>query len=133
MVDLDRDLLHCPQPNAGGDRSHHPILHLGAEPIAAGVGQLPHSWGWMPRMLVWDNESAVGQRHAERPQLSEAMYACRGTLHIRVPVPARAPEAKGRWNGPTAVWNEPATSRRVNRRRAAPMWRMPMIVAEVLR
>ena len=50
----------------------------------------------MPRALVWDNESAVGQWRAGRPQLTEAMNAFRGTLGIKV-IQCRPadPEAKG--------------------------------------
>jgi transposase len=50
----------------------------------------------VPRALVWDNESAVGQWRGGRPQLTEAMTAFRGTLGIRV-IQCRPadPEAKG--------------------------------------
>jgi transposase len=46
--------------------------------------------------LVWDNESAVGQWRAGRPQLTESMNAFRGTLGIKV-IQCRPadPEAKG--------------------------------------
>jgi transposase len=46
--------------------------------------------------LVWDNESAVGQWRAGRPQLTETMNAFRGSLGIRV-IQCRPadPEAKG--------------------------------------
>ena len=58
---------------------------------AAGSGS-----GAAPKALVWDNESAVGQWRAGRPQLTEAMNAFRGTLGIRV-IQCRPadPEAKG--------------------------------------
>ena len=62
------------------------------------VGQwaLISGWGRVPKALVWDNESAVGQWRAGRPQLTEAMNAFRGTLGIRV-IQCRPadPEAKG--------------------------------------
>jgi transposase len=52
--------------------------------------------GAAPKALVWDNESAVGQWHGGRPQLTEAMNAFRGTLGIRVvQCRPRDPEAKG--------------------------------------
>ncbi|MFC6023884.1 IS21 family transposase, partial [Plantactinospora solaniradicis] len=52
--------------------------------------------GAAPRALVWDNESAVGQWRAGRPQLTEAMNAFRGTVGIRVVQCQPAdPEAKG--------------------------------------
>jgi transposase len=52
--------------------------------------------GAAPKALVWDNESAVGQWRAGRPQLTEAMNAFRGSLGIRV-IQCRPadPEAKG--------------------------------------
>ncbi|WP_416382251.1 IS21/IS408/IS1162 family transposase [Nocardia transvalensis] len=54
------------------------------------------SWGRVPRTLVWDNESAVGQWRGGKPQLTDAMNAFRGTLGIKV-VQCRPgdPEAKG--------------------------------------
>jgi transposase len=50
----------------------------------------------VPRSLVWDNESAVGQWRGGRPQLTETMNAFRGSLGIRV-IQCRPadPEAKG--------------------------------------
>jgi transposase len=52
--------------------------------------------GAAPRALVWDNESAVGQWRAGKPQLTETMNAFRGSLGIRV-IQCRPadPEAKG--------------------------------------
>jgi transposase len=52
--------------------------------------------GAAPKALVWDNESAVGQWRAGRPQLTEAMNAFRGSLGVRV-IQCRPadPEAKG--------------------------------------
>jgi transposase len=64
--------------------------------LLAGQWQLLHAWGRVPRILVWDNESAVGQWRAGRPQLTEAMNAFRGSLGIRViQCRPRDPEAKG--------------------------------------
>lgn len=64
--------------------------------LLAGHWALISGWGRVPKVLVWDNESAVGQWRAGRPQLTEAMNAFRGTLGIRV-VQCRPadPEAKG--------------------------------------
>jgi transposase len=50
----------------------------------------------VPRALVWDNESAVGQWRGGRPVLTEAMNAFRGMLGTRViQCRPRDPEAKG--------------------------------------
>lgn len=64
--------------------------------LLAGQWALLAGWGRVPRALVWDNESAIGQWRGGRPQLSEAMNAFRGTLGIKV-VQCRPgdPEAKG--------------------------------------
>ncbi len=64
--------------------------------LLAGQWQLLAALGAVPRALVWDNESAIGQWRGGRPQLTEATNAFRGTLGIRV-VQCRPkdPEAKG--------------------------------------
>lgn len=64
--------------------------------LLVGHWTLISGWGRVPKALVWDNESAVGQWRAGRPQLTEAMNAFRGTLGIRV-IQCRPadPEAKG--------------------------------------
>ncbi|MFC6023869.1 IS21 family transposase [Plantactinospora solaniradicis] len=64
--------------------------------LLVGHWTLIFRWGRVPKALVWDNESAVGQWRAGRPQLTEAMNAFRGTLGIRV-IQCRPadPEAKG--------------------------------------
>ncbi|WLS43216.1 IS21 family transposase [Micromonospora profundi] len=64
--------------------------------LLAGHWTLISGWDRTPKALVWDNESAVGQWRAGRPQLTEAMNAFRGTLGIKV-VQCRPadPEAKG--------------------------------------
>ncbi|MFG3642529.1 IS21 family transposase [Micromonospora sp. NPDC047762] len=64
--------------------------------LLAGHWTLISGWGRVPKALVWDNESAVGQWRAGRPQLTETMNAFRGTLGIRV-IQCRPadPEAKG--------------------------------------
>jgi transposase len=64
--------------------------------LLAGHWQLIAELGAVPKALVWDNESAVGQWHGGRPQLTEATNAFRGTLGIRVVLcRPRDPEAKG--------------------------------------
>ena len=67
-----------------------------APDLLAGHWRLISGWGQVPRALVWDNEGAVGQWRAGRPQLSEAMNGFRGTLGIKV-IQCRPadPEAKG--------------------------------------
>ncbi|MEV0006486.1 IS21 family transposase [Micromonospora sp. NPDC050980] len=64
--------------------------------LLGGHWTLISGWGRVPKALVWDNESAVGQWRAGRPQLTETMNAFRGTLGIRV-IQCRPadPEAKG--------------------------------------
>ncbi|HEV8561444.1 MAG TPA: IS21 family transposase [Actinophytocola sp.] len=52
--------------------------------------------GAAPRVLVWDNESAVGQWRGGRPALTAAMHAFRGTLGVSVlQCRPKDPEAKG--------------------------------------
>ncbi|MEV5831963.1 IS21 family transposase [Nocardia sp. NPDC052112] len=64
--------------------------------LLAGHWALLSGWGRVPRALVWDNESAIGQWRGGRPQLTEPMNAFRGTLGIKV-IQCRPgdPEAKG--------------------------------------
>jgi transposase len=64
--------------------------------LLAGHWALLSGWGRVPRVLVWDNESAVGSWRGGRAQLTETMNAFRGTLGIAV-VQCRPadPEAKG--------------------------------------
>ncbi|MBF6271703.1 IS21 family transposase [Nocardia farcinica] len=64
--------------------------------LLAGHWKLICGWGRVPRTLVWDNESAVGQWRGGKPQLTEPMNAFRGSLGIKV-VQCRPgdPEAKG--------------------------------------
>ncbi len=64
--------------------------------LLAGHWALINGWGRVPKALVWDNESAVGQWRGGKPQLTEAMNAFRGTLGIKV-IQCRPadPEAKG--------------------------------------
>jgi transposase len=64
--------------------------------LLAGHWTLLSRWGRVPKTLVWDNESAIGQWRAGKPTLTEAMNAFRGTLGINV-VQCRPgdPEAKG--------------------------------------
>jgi transposase len=52
--------------------------------------------GVVPKMLVWDNESGIGQWRGGRPQLTAAMNAFRGVLGVRVLQCRPAdPESKG--------------------------------------
>jgi transposase len=61
--------------------------------------------GAVPRALVWDNESAVGQWRGGRPVLTEAMNGSRGMLGITV-IQCRPVTPKPRaWSsGPTDTW-----------------------------
>lgn len=64
--------------------------------LLAGHWRLISGWGRVPKILVWDNESAVGQWRGGKPALTEAFNAFRGTLGIRV-IQCRPadPETKG--------------------------------------
>lgn len=64
--------------------------------LLAGHWALISGLGRVPKALVWDNESAVGQWRGGKPVLTEAMNAFRGTLGITV-IQCRPadPEAKG--------------------------------------
>jgi transposase len=64
--------------------------------LLAGHWALISAAGRVPKALVWDNESAVGQWRGGKPVLTEAMNAFRGTLGIKV-IQCRPgdPEAKG--------------------------------------
>ncbi len=67
-----------------------------APDLLAGHWALLSGLGAVPKALVWDNESAVGQWRGGRPQLTEAMNGFRGTLGVKV-IQCRPadPEAKG--------------------------------------
>jgi transposase len=67
-----------------------------APDLIAGHWVLLSRLGAVPKALVWDNESAVGQWRGGRPQLTNAMNAFSGSLGIKV-VQCRPadPEAKG--------------------------------------
>jgi transposase len=64
--------------------------------LLAGHWALISRLGRVPKALVWDNESAVGQWRGGKPVLTEAMNAFRGTLGIKI-IQCRPadPEAKG--------------------------------------
>ena len=67
-----------------------------APDLLAGHWALISGLGAVPRALVWDNESAVGQWRGGRPVLTEAMNGFRGMLGITViQCRPRDPEAKG--------------------------------------
>ena len=64
--------------------------------LLAGHWELVNRLGRVPRVLLWDNESAVGKWRAGKPELTGPMNAFRGMLGIKV-VQCRPgdPEAKG--------------------------------------
>jgi hypothetical protein len=68
----------------------------GRPDLLAGHWELISRWRRVPRVLVWDNESAIGKWRAGKPELTAAMNAFRGMLGIKV-VQCRPgdPEAKG--------------------------------------
>ena len=67
-----------------------------APDLLAGHWALISGLGAVPRALVWDNESAVGQWRGGKPVLTEAMNGFRGMLGARViQCRPRDPEAKG--------------------------------------
>jgi transposase len=73
--------------------------------LLCGHWELLRGWGVVPRVLVWDNESAVGKWRAGKPELTTAMNAFRGMLGIKVVLCRPAdPEAKGLGSVPTATW-----------------------------
>jgi transposase len=64
--------------------------------LLCGHWGLLQGWGVVPRVLVWDNESAVGKWRAGKPELTSAMNAFRGMLGIKVVLCRPGdPEAKG--------------------------------------
>ncbi len=67
-----------------------------APDLLAGHWALLSGLGAVPKALVWDNESAVGQWRGGRPQLTDAMNGFRGTLGVKV-IQCRPadPESKG--------------------------------------
>ncbi len=64
--------------------------------LLAGQWAIISRLGAVPKALVWDNESGIGQWRGGKPQLTAAMNVFRGTLGIRV-VQCRPadPESKG--------------------------------------
>jgi transposase len=68
----------------------------GAEDLFAGCWQLLAGLGGVPRVLVWDGESAVGQRRRRQTVLTEQAHAFRGVLGAKILICNPAdPEAKG--------------------------------------
>jgi transposase len=64
--------------------------------LFAGMWALLAVLGAVPKTLVWDNESAIGQWKAGRPQLTTEASAFRGTLGVAIHQCRPAdPEAKG--------------------------------------
>ena len=67
-----------------------------AEDLYAGWWRLIAQLGAVPRVLVWDGESAVGRWRARRTELTAECQAFRGTLGAKVIICKPAdPEAKG--------------------------------------
>jgi transposase len=90
-----------------------------AEDLFAGWWQLLGQLGAVPKVLVWDGESAIGQRRRRQTILTEAAHAFRGVLGAKVVIcDPGDPEAKGlveRANGyletsflPGRVFSSPA-------------------------
>ncbi len=67
-----------------------------AKDLYAGWWQPIEGLGAVPRVLVWDGESAIGRWRACRPELTAECQAFRGTLATRVLICRPAdPQAKG--------------------------------------
>ena len=62
-------------------------------------------WGVVPRVLVWDNEPAVGKWRGGKPELTAAMNAFRGDVGHQGDCCAVLviPRPKGWWSGLTAT------------------------------
>jgi transposase len=66
------------------------------EDLFAGQWKLVERLGAVPRVSVWDGESAVGRWRGRRMELTQAAHAFRGTLGIKVVLCKPGdPEAKG--------------------------------------
>jgi transposase len=90
-----------------------------AEDLFAGWWQLLQGLGAVPRVLVWDGESAVGQRRRRQTVLTQQAHGFRGVLGAKILIcDPGDPEAKGlveRANGyletsflPGRVFSSPA-------------------------
>jgi transposase len=67
-----------------------------AEDLFAGWWQLLQGLGGVPRVLVWDGESAIGQRRRRQTVLTEQAHAFRGVLGTKILIcDPGDPEAKG--------------------------------------
>ena len=67
-----------------------------AEDLIAGHWELLSELGAVARMLVWDNEGAVGRWVSGKPRLAEQFQAFRGSLGVKVfQARPRDPETKG--------------------------------------
>ena len=67
-----------------------------AEDLFAGWWQLIEGLGGVPRVLVWDGESAIGQRRRRQTVLTEPAPAFRGVLGAKILICGPGdPEAKG--------------------------------------
>ena len=61
------------------------ILPSGHSPdLFAGPWELLRRWDRVPRVLLWDTESAVGKWRAGKPELTTAMNVFRAFLGIKV-------------------------------------------------
>jgi transposase len=68
----------------------------GADDLFAGWWQLIDAVGAVPRVLVWDGESAIGRWRGRRSELTAECQAFRGTLAAKVVICRPVdPEAKG--------------------------------------
>jgi transposase len=68
----------------------------GADDLFAGWWQLIEAVGAVPRVLVWDGESAIGRWRGRRSELTAECQAFRGTLAAKVVICRPVdPEAKG--------------------------------------
>lgn len=67
-----------------------------AHDVLGGHLQVIRQFGAVPRMVVWDQEGAIGQWHGPRMVFTEAFQAFRGTLGMGARLCMRAdPETKG--------------------------------------
>jgi transposase len=67
-----------------------------AEDLFASWWQLIQGLGGVPRVLVWDGESAIGQRRRRQTALTEQAHAFRGVLGAKILIcDPGDPEAKG--------------------------------------
>jgi transposase len=73
-----------------------------AEDLFAGWWQLLAQLGAVPRVLVWDGESAVGQRRRRQTVLTQGSVACWAPRSWSATRGIRRP--RDWWSGPTGIW-----------------------------